>query len=343
MTLSLWRFGGEAASLGFGLLCAVSISVTSTLLVLGDAGNSFLLFFVHGRVVVCALQLLAFFALSLFSLGLRGSLRLFLGLVRLSFCWPVLLSLLGALDGLMFVGSGRWVHPSLGVALFESWPALLVLLLALLPATRRNYLADMKLLLPGLLAVYLGVVLLMGGYAGGLGLLLADTGSAGILLGGGVALGGSLLGAFTMVGSVLWVWRVRGRLPGVMGAGFDVAPASVTFQAIFFLMFISSLPPALLGVLLLPPSLPGWPPVAYGLFLFFGMLSSRMVNVLGRSLVSNAVIYLGAPLGILWLVLTVGAEVGGWGLFLLGMGLVVGVNLLLQSVTWLRARSAGVG
>ena len=96
-------------------------------------------------------------------------------------------------------------------------------------------------------------------------------------------------------------------------------------------------------MLLLPPSLPGWPPVAYGLFLFFGMLSSRMVNVLGRSLVSNAVIYLGAPLGILWLVPTVGAEVGDWGLFLLGMGLVVGMNLLLQSVTWVRARSAGVG
>ena len=78
--------------------------------------------------------------------------------------------------------------------------------------------------------------------------------------------------------------------------------------------------------------------LVYGGFMFLGILSARLVNLLGFNLAANAVIYLGPPLGVLWLSLSVGTEVGRWDLFLLGMTSVVVVNLLLQLGPELRRR-----
>ena len=59
------------------------------------------------------------------------------------------------------------------------------------------------------------------------------------------------------------------------------------------------------------------------------------------SVLCYSFVYLGPPLGLLWLALSVGADVGRWDLFLLGMTSGVVVNLPpvgpgAQEAAWLR-------
>ena len=160
--------------------------------------------------------------------------------------------------------------------------------------------------------------------AGGMRVLFGGGGLE-VLLGGSLAFLGSLLTVVAMASSVLWVRRVERRLSPELCS--RLGHPGVVLCSVFFLMVLSSSPWALLSLSLRSSLLVSPAVLSYGFFLFLGGLSAWMVNVVGRSLVANAVIYLGAPLGVLWLALTVGAEVGDWGLFFLDMGLVVGVNV----------------
>ena len=284
-------------SLGFGLLCVLSISAIPLLLVLGDAGGSPLVFQSRVRLPAALLNLLAFLLFAAPRLGLPGALRLFREMVRLSPCWSFLLVLLATVDGVFYAFSTRWINPSLSVVLFESWPALLALALSALPATRAYYRADLRLLLQGMALVYLGVVVVMAGYAGGMRVLFGGGGLE-VLLGGSLAFLGSLLTVVAMASSVLWVRRVERRLSPELCS--RLGHPGVVLCSVFFLMVLSSSPWALLSLSLRSSLLVSPAVLSYGFFLFLGGLSAWMVNVVGRSLVANAVIYLGAPLGVLW-------------------------------------------
>ena len=327
---------GVLTGLGSGLLCALCISATPLLLVWGNAGDNPLLFFVNARLVAGSLHLLAFLSLSFASRG-WGFVRLGWRLLRMLPRPVVLLILLGQLDGLMFAVSSRWVHPSLGVVLFEAWPALLVVMLFLLPATRDRYRSSPWVLFPCLVAVYLGVVVVMAGYAGGFAPLFADRGAR-VFLGGGVALLGGVVGALGVLGSFLWTLRVREVLAR---DGWPQDSALAAVVSTFFLVAAMNVPTVLGGLLLLRLQGGGLlqegvsaAPLVYGFFLFLGTLSVRLVNLLGSSLAANAVIYLGPPMGVLWLVLSVGVGVVRWDLFVSGMAVVAGLNLLLQVAPW---------
>ena len=317
-----------------GLLCALAISSTGFLTVLSDGAGHPLCFFGVSRLLSGLMQFLFLLVLSFLFLGFRAP-RFLWQLFVLSLHPLLLVVLLGATDILFFAHGVRWIHPSLGVILLESWPALVVAFLSLFPGSRDRYQRGGWSLLFFLFLVYLGVMLAVTGYAGGPGALLGSRGPL-TFLGSGMALLGALIAALSVVACVFISWRVQSALRS-RGEWRDVPPGLVGLLSVVFPIFVSFSLVGLMGLLfefLLPGRASSCqlsvPLVSYSLMIFLGSVTCRMVNVLGSGLGANALVYLGPPLGVLWLVLTVGAGVGRWDLFLLGLALVVGMNLLLQ-------------
>ena len=199
------RHDNNIVATGLMIMAVAFFALIPLVISIGDATNPFLISSAlrAGMVSFCVLVLTIFFWRALWQEGVLGYIK------RRIISREILLVLIGHFEVVLFALSLRWVEASVTAVLFETWPILLIFIVA--KWTGGEFRRIDKQMFVFLLIAFVGVVFVFTSQHGGLEELLnigPDDASPQVYIGVFLALASAFLAALAGFG---WVWSSKAK------------------------------------------------------------------------------------------------------------------------------------